>query len=152
MPTITLIFIALAAGFTFVLAAVVVGREAHRLDSLAPRVVYIEEQAVAFVAERLPGDTQARLTLDELSQLLTLHLRWLNSNGLQPDNVIDRPQDSANSVIVDETDLAAFVLGEADRVGIEILDDVDVIRVVDVHQQYFDAIGAVGPLASEIDG
>ena len=152
MPTITLIFIALAAGFTFVLAAVVVGREAHRLDGLAPRVVYIEEQAVAFVAERLPSDTQARLTLDELSQLLTFHLRWLNSNGLQPDNVIDRPQDSANSVIVDETDLAAFLLGEADRVGIDILDDVDVIRVVDVHQQYFDAIGAVGPLASEIDG
>ena len=152
MPTITLIFIALGAVFTFVVAAVVVGREAHRLDGLAPRVVYIEEQAVAFVAERLPSDTQARLTLDELSQLLTFHLRWLNSNGLQPDNVIDRPQDSANSVIVDETDLAAFLLGEADRVGIEILDDVDVIRVVDVHQQYFDAIGAVGPLASEIDG
>ena len=152
MPTITLIFIALAAGFTFVVAAVVVGREAHRLDGFAPRVVYIEEQAVAFVAERLPIDTQARLTLDELSQLLTFHLRWLNSNGLQPDNVIDRPQDSAHSVIVDETDLAAFLLGEADRAGIEILDDVDVIRVVDVHQQYFDAIGAVGPLASEIDG
>ena len=152
MPTITLIFIALAAGFTFVVAAVVVGREAHRLDGFAPRVVYIEEQAVAFVAERLPTDTQARLTLDELSQLLTFHLRWLNSNGLQPDNVIDRPQDSAHSVIVDETDLAAFLLGEADRAGIEILDDVDVIRVVDVHQQYFDAIGAVGPLASEIDG
>ena len=152
MPTITLIFIALAAAFTFVVAAVVVGREAHRLDGFAPRVVYIEEQAVAFVAERLPIDTQARLTLDELSQLLTFHLRWLNSNGLQPDNVIDRPQDSAHSVIVDETDLAAFLLGEADRAGIEILDDVDVIRVVDVHQQYFDAIGAVGPLASEIDG
>ena len=152
MPAITLIFIALAAAFTFVVAAVVVGREAHRLDGFAPRVVYIEEQAVAFVAERLPIDTQARLTLDELSQLLTIHLRWLNSNGLQPDNVIDRPQDSAHSVIVDETDLAAFLLGEADRAGIEILDDVDVIRVVDVHQQYFDAIGAVGPLASEIDG
>ena len=152
MPTITLTFIALAAAFTFVVAAVVVGREAHRLDGFAPRVVYIEEQAVAFVAERLPIDTQARLTLDELSQLLTFHLRWLNSNGLQPDNVIDRPQDSAHSVIVDETDLAAFLLGEADRAGIEILDDVDVIRVVDVHQQYFDAIGAVGPLASEIDG
>ena len=152
MPTITLIFIALAAAFTFVVAAVVVGREAHRLDGFAPRVVYIEEQAVAFVAERLPTDTQARLTLDDLAQLLTFHLRWLNSNGLQPDNVIDCPQDSANSVIVDETDLAAFLLGEADRFGIEILDDVDVIRVVDVHQRYFDAIGAVGPLASEIEG
>ncbi|MCX6541740.1 MAG: hypothetical protein NTX77_09080 [Actinobacteria bacterium] len=152
MPTITLFFIALAAVFTFVLAAVVVGREAHRLDALAPRVVYIEEQAIAFVAERLPAETQARLTLEELAQLLTFHLRWLNAKGLQPDNVIDRRQSADASVVVESVDVAAYLLGEAESHGIEILDDVDVVHVVEAHQQYFDAIGAVGPLASEIDG
>ena len=152
MPTITLFFIALAVVFTFVLAAVVVGREAHRLDSFAPRVVYIEEQAVSFVAERLPAETQARLTPDELAQLLTFHLRWLNSKGLQPDDVIDRAQDIDTAVVVVGDDVAAYLLGEAERNGVEILDDVDVVRVVDAHQQYFDAIGAVGPLANEIDG
>ncbi len=152
MPTITLIFIALAAVFTFVLAAVVVGREAHRLDALAPRVVYIEEQAIAFVAERLPDETQARLTLEELAQLLTFHLRWLNAKGLQPDDVIDRRQSADSSVVVESVDVAAYLLGEAESHGIEILDDVDVVHVVEAHQQYFDAIGAVGPLASEIDG
>ncbi len=152
MPTITLFFVALAAVFTFVLAAIVVGREAHRLDALAPRVVYIEEQAVAFVAERLPADTQARLTLDELALLLTFHLRWLNGKGLQPDDVIDRPQGLDEPVVVVGDDVAAYLLGEAERNGVEILDDVDVVRVVDAHQQYFDAIGAVGPLANEIDG
>ena len=152
MPTITLIFIALAAVFTFVLAAVVVGREAHRLDALAPRVVYIEEQAIAFVAERLPDETQARLTLEELAQLLTFHLRWLIAKGLQPDDVIDRRQSADSSVVVESVDVAAYLLGEAESHGIEILDDVDVVHVVEAHQQYFDAIGAVGPLASEIDG
>ena len=94
MPTITLIFILLAAAFTFALAAVVVGREAHRLDALSPRVVYVEEEALSFVAERLPVDTQGRLTLDDLRALLTYHLRWLNEKGLQPDQVIDRPRTS----------------------------------------------------------
>ncbi|CAB4886330.1 unannotated protein [freshwater metagenome] len=152
MPTITLVLVILAALFTFVLAAVVVGREAHRLDALAPRVVYVEEQAVAFVAERLPAETQARLTLDELAQLLTFHLRWLNTKGLQPDHVIDRRQDISTTVVVEGDDVTAYLIGEAERNGVEVLDDIDVVHVVDAHQQYFDAIGAVGPLAGEIDG
>jgi hypothetical protein len=150
VPAITLFFVVLAAVFTFVLAAVVVGREARRLDSLSPRVVYMEEEALAFVADRLPADTQARLTLDELAQLLTFHLRWLNAKGLQPDHIVDRPQDIEKPIVVQSDDLTAYLIGEAEKAGIEIIDDVDIVRVVDAHQQYFDAIGAVGPLASEI--
>ena len=150
MPLITLIFIILAAVFTFVLAAVVVGREAHRLDALSPRVVYVEEQALSFVAERLPEDTQSRLTLEELAQLLTFHLRWLHLKGLQPDRVIDRRQDIDDEVVVEGDSLTAYLLGQADEAGVEIIDDIDVVRVVDAHQEYFDAIGAVGPLAMEI--
>ncbi len=150
MPLITLLFIIVAALITFVIAAVVVGREAHRLDSLSPRVVYIEDQALSFVAERLPEDTQGRLTLDELRQLLTFHLRWLNTKGLQPDRVIDRPQDIDEFVVVEGDSVAAFMLGEAEANGVEILDDIDVVRVVDAHQEYFDAIGAVGPIANEL--
>ncbi|MEO6124572.1 MAG: hypothetical protein ABIR32_12780 [Ilumatobacteraceae bacterium] len=151
MPLITLIFILIAALFTFVLAAVVVGREARRLDAIAPRVVYIEEQALSYVAERLPDDTQSRLTLDELSQLLTFHLHWLNAKGLQPDKVIDRRQDIDDEVVVEGDSLTAYLLGQADEAGVEILDDIDVVRVVDAHQEYFNAIGAVGPLAMELD-
>jgi hypothetical protein len=151
VPGITLIFVVLAAVFTFVIAAVVVGREARRLDALSPRVVYIEEQALSFVAERLPADTQARLTLDELAQLLTFHLRWLNMKGLQPDHVIDRRQDIDDEVVVEGDSLAGYLIGEAEKSGVEILDDIDVVRVVDAHQEYFDAIGAVGPIAMEID-
>jgi hypothetical protein len=147
---ITLILVLVAALFTFVLAAVVVGREAHRLDAISPRVVYLEEQALSFVSERLPEDTQGRLTLDELAQLLTFHLRWLNQKGLQPDGVVDRRQDIDEEVVVEGDSLTAYLLGEAERHGVEILDDIDVVRVVDAHQEYFDAIGAVGPLAMEI--
>ena len=70
MPAITLAFIIAAGLATFVIAAVVVGREAHRLDSVAPRSVYVVDEAVEFVAEYLPAETQAHLTPAELERLL----------------------------------------------------------------------------------
>lgn len=150
MPAVTIVLIVVAALCTFVIAAVVVGREARRLDSVAPRSVYIPEEAVEFVAEFLPSDTQGRLTPDELEQLLTFHMRWLHAKGLQPTNVIDRRQDITTPVVVTEDTLVGYLLGESERNGIEILDDVDVVRVVDAHLAYFEAIGAVGPPATEI--
>ena len=147
MELITWVFVVAAAIVTFLIAAVVVGREAHRLDAVAPRSVYLIDEVVEFVAEYLPPETQARLTPDELEQLLTFHMRWLHSKGLQPTNVIDRRQDIADLIVVGEDDLTAYLLGEADRAGIEIIDDVDVVNVVDAHLAYFEAIGAVGPKA-----
>jgi hypothetical protein len=147
VPAITFGFILAAALLTFVIAAVVVGREARRLDSVAPRSVYIVDEVVEFVAEYLPPETQARLTPEELEQLLGFHMRWLHSKGLQPSNVIDRRQDIVTPVVVREDTLIGYLLGESDRNGIVILDDVDVVNVVDAHLAYFEAIGAVGPMA-----
>ena len=151
MEPITWVFVVAAAVVVFVIAAVVVGREAHRLDAVAPRSVYLIDEVLEFVAEYLPPETQARLTPDELEQLLTFHMRWLHAKGLQPTNVIDRRQDIDNLVVVGEDDLTAYLLGEADAAGIEIIDDVDVVNVVDAHLAYFEAIGAVGPKALDLD-
>lgn len=135
----------------FVIAAVAIGREARRLDSVSPRAVYMLDDAVAFVAARLPAESQARLTLDELQQLLVAHMRWLHAKGLQPRDVIDRPQDIDEQLIVSEDTLTAWLLGEAERREIALLDDVDAVHVVQAHLAYFDEIGAVGPSASIID-
>lgn len=150
MEPITWVFLVAAALVTFAIAAGVVGREAHRLDAVAPRSVYVVDEAVEFVAEYLPTDSQSRLTPGELEQLLTIHMRWLHAKGLQPTNVIDRRQDIADLVIVGENDLTAYLLAEAEQAGIEILDDVDVVNVVDAHLAYFEAIGAVGPKALDL--
>jgi hypothetical protein len=149
MEPISWVFVALAAISVFIIAAAVVGREAHRLDAVAPRSVYIVDEAVEFVAEYLPAETQARLTPGELEQLLTAHMRWLHSKGLQPSNVVDRRQDITTPVVVTEDTLAGYLLAEAERSGIVILDDVDVVNVVDGHLAYFEAIGAVGPIADD---
>jgi hypothetical protein len=148
MEPVTLVYLLAAVVAVFVIAAVVVGREAHRLDAVAPRSVYIPEEAAEFVAEYLSQDSQARLTPDELEQLLKFHMRWLHSKGLQPTNVVDRRQDISTPVVIGEDSLTGYLLGEAERNGVEIIADVDVVNVVDAHLAYFEAIGAVGPRAT----
>ncbi len=142
-----IVFAVIAAVVVFVMAAVVIGREAHRLDAVAPRAVYMPDEAVDFVCDRLPVDSQARLTPGEVEQLLTFHMQWLHAQGLQPDKVVDQRQSIDEQVVVTEDALTAYLLGEADRNGVDLLDDVDAVNVVEAHLAYFEAIGAVGPQA-----
>jgi hypothetical protein len=141
------VFAVVAAFAVFAIAAVAVGREARRLDAVSPRAVYVLDDAVDFVCDRLPAESQARLTPEEVEQLLVFHMQWLHARGLQPDDVVDRPQDIDHTVLITEDDLTAYLLGEADRNGVDLLDDVDAVHVVEAHLAYLDAIGAVGPQA-----
>jgi hypothetical protein len=147
MDGITIVFAVVAAVAVFVVAAIAVGREAHRLDAIAPRVVYELDEAVDFVCDRLPEESQARLTPAEVEQLLVFHMQWLYAEGLQPDGVLDRPQDIADTVVITEDTLTAYLLGESDRNNIDLLVDVDAVNVVEAHLEYFEVIGAVGPQA-----
>jgi hypothetical protein len=147
MDGITIVFAVVAALLVFAIAAVVVGREAHRLDAVAPRAVYMLDEAVDFVCDRLPEESQARLTPGEVEQLLVFHMRWLHEQGLQPDGVVDRPQSISEPVVLTEDALTAYLIGEAEANDVALLDDVDAVNVVEAHLQYFEAIGAVGPQA-----
>lgn len=150
MSGVTIFFIVLSAVLVFMIAAGTVGREAHRLDAVAPRVVYEIEEAVQFVADRLPTDTQARLTFDEVQVLLREHLNWMATKGLQPEKPVDQVQNISEPVVVDEDILTAHLLAHAGERGVEIVEDVDIVRVVDAHLAYFAAIGAVGPHAEAV--
>jgi hypothetical protein len=86
-----------------------------------------------------------------VEQLLVFHLRWLHSKGLQPVNVVDRRQDITTPTVITEDTLTGYLLGEADREGVELLDDVDAVAVVEAHLAYLEAIGAVGPPADDPD-
>ena len=150
MSAITIVFALLSALIVFVIAAVVVGREARRLDAVAPRVVYEIDQAVLFVSDALPEATQSRLTSDEVRALLLGHLNWMSDRDLMPKDVVDRRQDIDTPVIADETALAAYLMNESVARGVELLDDVDVVFVLDAHNAYLAAIGAVGPKAESL--
>lgn len=141
------VFVVVAALLVFAIAAGAVGREAHRLDSIAPRAVYQLDEAVDFVADRIPPESQARLTPEEVEQLLVAHLRWMHEHGLQPDKAVDTRQAIDEDVVITEDALVAYLLATAEEEGVELLDDVDAVNVVDAHLAYFEAIGAVGPQA-----
>ena len=147
MEPVIIVFAVVAAVGTFVIAAVAIGREAHRLDAVAPRAVYQIDEAVDFVCDRLPAPSQARLTPAEVEALLVIHMRWLHAKGLQPDRVVDRRQHIDQPVVVTEDSLIAYLIGQAELEGIELLDDTDAVAVADAHLEYFEAIGAVGPEA-----
>ena len=147
MVGITLAFAVIAALLVFAIAAGAIGREAHRLDAVAPRAVYQLDEAVDFVADRLPAESQARLTPEEVDELLRAHLRWMHEQGLQPDKAVDARQQIDETLVISEDALVAYLLVEAERIGVDLLDDVDAVNVVDAHLEYFEAIGAVGPQA-----
>ena len=150
MSAVTVVLIVVSAVLVFAIAAGTVGREAHRLDAVAPRVVYEIDQAVQFVADRLPAETQGRLTYAEVESLLREHLNWMSAHGLQPENAEDKVQDIAEPVVADEDTLTAHLLAKAGERGIEVIDDVDLVRVVEAHLAYFAVIGAVGPHAESV--
>ena len=135
MSLTAILILVLAEVAVFAIAAVVIGREAHRLD------------AVDYVADHLPPESQAHLTHDEVRRLLQLHMGQLRRYGLQPPAAVDQVQ-GIDRVVVEETDAAGYLMGQVDAAGMDV-DDVDVVNVVDAHLAYFDSIGAVGPPAAD---
>ena len=137
---------------SFLIAALAIGREAHRLDRIAPRVTYQIEEAVDFVAKQIPLSTQSRLTFSGLNILIVAHMNWLHSLGLLPEGVIDREQDDSRDVLITENSLVAFLIGVAERSELHSINDVDLAHVTTSHIQYLRAIGCLGGEAQEISG
>ena len=61
---------ALALAIVFVVAAVAIGREAHRLDAQPPSPPVNLDEEVAFVAERLPFEVSAALSYADVRTIL----------------------------------------------------------------------------------
>ena len=150
MPVGAIIAIVVAVLIVFAIAAGAIGREAHRLDAFAPRTVYELEEATQFVADRLPPQSQARLTHDEVRELLRAHVRWLHAKGLQPFDVMEHVQDISTPVVIDEDSAIGYLIGVAAAEGIEV-DDIELANVTEAHLEYLAEIGAVGPPADDPD-
>src|SRR5690606_4987747 len=120
-----------------------IGRESRRLDAVAPRAVYDLEEAVAFVADRLPPFAASQLTHDELRQVLRWHMLQLRARGLQPPKAVDHVQDLVDTpVVIEEQGAVAYLIGRADEEGMDVPDEA-MVAVVEEHFAYFEAIGAV---------
>jgi hypothetical protein len=130
------------------IAVAVVGREARRLDAVAPRAVYDPDEASSFVADHLPGFASGQITPGELDQLLRWHLGQLRAKGLQPSRPVDHVQDITDPVVVEQDGAVGYLIGRAELAGMDIPDEA-VVTVIEQHFAYLDAIGAVGPPADD---
>jgi hypothetical protein len=142
------LFAVLAAIAVFAIAAVTVGREAFRLGHQPPPTIFDLDEAVEQVADSLDPESQARLTYDEVRQLIIAELEHLEDKGVlaEQGREVELPGGDTPEVVLADDDAVAVVMGRAEEAGLEVTDE-DVFHVVAALHAYLVEIGAVGPAA-----
>jgi len=131
------------AAVVFAIAAVVIGREARRLDALPPRPVFDMDQAVAWVADHLPFDVSAVLSHDDVRRIIDWNLEYFRSKGVGGNGQSAHVQ---GPVIVGGAETVDYVLRRAEALGASYT-PAQVHAVLDAQMSYLEVIGAVGPEA-----
>ncbi len=143
----SLVYLAIGAVLVFAIAAAFVGSEAFRLGHETPSAIFDMDEALRDVGDALPDAVQARLTYEELHQLITASLHHLESKGLAAAPGRDvRVVGERDEVVVAEDDAVAVVLGAVDKEGLEVSDE-DAYEVIRALLGHLDRIGALGPRA-----
>ena len=142
------IWIVLAAVVCFVIAAVTIGGVTGTLATRPRRSVYDLEEAVDFVADRLPEELTAEISYDDVTAVLAAHCDYLAAKGVASAKAADDIGDAL--VVVPDDEPVAWVIGRLEEQGETIADEV-VVTILDVEEQYYEAIGAIGPRVSGSD-
>ncbi len=138
------VFFAVGAVAVILIALVAVGKAVAELETERSPAVYDLNDAVEWIAQRLPDEVTARISFDDVRTLLRWHLDWFQEAGvasrhgeeLATDQVrVDgavAPHDAAIDAIV----ARSLAVGGPEAV--------DVVCVLDLQMKYLTAIGAVG--------
>ena len=141
------VFLVVGVALVFAIAAAFVGSEAFRLGHETPSAIFDMDEALQEVGNALPEEVQARLTYDEVRQLIVASLGHLESKGLAAAPGRDvRVVGERDEVVVAEDDAVAVVLGAVDKEGLEVADQ-DAYEVIRALLAHLDRIGALGPPA-----
>ena len=131
----------------FVIAAVSIGIVTGSLARRPRRSVYDLEEAVDFVADRLPDEMTAVISYDDVRSVLLFHCDYLAAKGLASGRTAD--DIGAALVVVPDDEPTAFVLGKVGDAGLELSDE-DVLAILDAELAYYQAIGAIGPRLDDL--
>ncbi|HVF74531.1 MAG TPA: hypothetical protein VM938_05740 [Acidimicrobiales bacterium] len=135
------VWIALAVGIVFAIAAVVIGREARRLDAVPPRPVFDLDEAVEWVAEHLPFEVSAVLSHDDVRRIIDWNLEFFRIKSTSGNG---HAVPSGSPVVVGGAETVDYVLRKAATVGQDYTAP-QVHAVLDAQMSYLEAIGAIGP-------
>lgn len=141
------IYALVVLGLVFAIAAVVIGREARRLDAVPPQPLFDLDEAVEWVAEHLPFEVTAELSHADVRQIIDWNLEYFRTKGVSGnghDPHVEGP------VVVGGAETVDYVLHRAQAVGSSYT-AAQVHAVLDAQMTYLEAIGAVGPEAPPED-
>jgi hypothetical protein len=158
LATVTWVFALLGLLLVVVIGLVLIGRETARLALAARPAVFDLTDAVDYIADRVPAETQARISHHDVRWVLLADADLLEAATADPGAgrypwsrrprggpVIDveRLSPGAEELVVDETGAVARILAAAERTGRDLSDD-DIVAVLDARMDYLEVIGAVG--------
>lgn len=132
-----------AVAIVFIIAAVVIGREARRLDAVPPQPTFDPDEAVAWVAENLPFEVSAVLSHDDVRRIIDWNLEFFRLKGVSGNGHSAVPD---GPVVVGGAETVDYVLARARQAG-EDYTPTQVHAVLDAQMTYLEAIGAIGPEA-----
>ena len=139
------VYIVLVLAVVFGIAAVVIGREARRLDAVPPNPVFDLNEAVTWVAEHLPFEVSAALSHDDVRQIIDWNLEYFRTKGVSGNG---HTSHTDGPVVVGGAETVDYVLHRAQAVGSPYT-AAQVHAVLDAQMTYLEAIGAIGPEAQE---
>ena len=138
------IFFLVGAVVVVLIAFVAVGKAVAELETERSPAVYDLNDAVDWIAHRLPDEVTARISFDDLTLLLRWHLDWFQEVGVASLHGQELATDQARidgAIATDEAAIDAIVARSLAAGGPEA---VDVVCVLDLQMKYLTAIGAVG--------
>lgn len=138
---------ALAVAAVFVIAAVVVGREARRLATKPPGRVFEFEDAVSWVCDHVGPDVAAVLSPDDVRRILNWHLEFFRMKGVSSNG---HTAESDGPVVVSGAETVDFVLMRAEAAGSPYT-PAQIHAVLEAQMGYLEDIGAVGPVEDDDD-
>lgn len=138
--------VVLALAVAFVIAAVVVGREARRLDAAPPEPAYDRDEAVEFVANRLAPEVAAVLSHADVDRILQWNLDWFATLGVSSNGHGASPRPAGDAVVVGAAAAVDHALRRARAEGLDVT-PAQLHAVLEEQLRYLEAIGAVGPEA-----
>lgn len=135
-------WIVLSAVLVFVIAAVSIGVVSGSLARRPRRSVYDLDEAVDFVADRLPQQLTAVVSFDDVRSVLLFHCDYLAAKGVASERTAD--DIGTALVVVPDDEPTAYVLGKVGEQGLDLADE-DVVAILNAELAYYEAIGAIGP-------
>jgi hypothetical protein len=143
---VAIVFLVLTVAVVVAIGLLSVGRVTAELGRRPPPSLFDLEEAVGYVADRLPFDEAASLTYEDVERILGWHLDYLEAKRLAARTegaLIEEQADGGGPIVAEDDEGVAYVLGEAGRAGLEV-QDVQVVVVLELEMAYLRAIGAVG--------